>query len=311
MGRPAPETGRARRHQTDVRPKRAVPWRARCECGGCEPPSRHRAHGCWMTASGAREPRDPRPMGAHVSADAPPRPLLKSILGIAIVILVAGRLLHMTGPLDDPHAWRQCDTVETTRCFVRGGIDLLHPQVSWLGGHGTLIFELPLPEAAAALPGRLFGFSPVWDRVVTLASFVAALAFLFLFVRALAGARVATWAALLYALFPLGQFFSRAPTADFPATACAHGLLWFGWRAARGGNWRDVIWAAVLGGLAAGIKGPYVLPVAAALLPVWLVADRAGRLRAGTAIAATAVAFLAWRAWVNHVNAAAPDWTWL
>ncbi|MCC6650551.1 MAG: hypothetical protein IT348_05335, partial [Candidatus Eisenbacteria bacterium] len=83
---------------------------------------------------------------------------------LALLGLFVLRLPHLFGPLDDPHSWRQADTVHYTWQFVRHGIDLLHPRVNWLGGHGTLIFEFPLPEGIAALFGRAFGYTPAWDR---------------------------------------------------------------------------------------------------------------------------------------------------
>lgn len=43
--------------------------------------------------------------------------------------LVVLRLLRITQPLEDPHAWRQCDMASCTLSFYRDGIDLLHPAV--------------------------------------------------------------------------------------------------------------------------------------------------------------------------------------
>jgi hypothetical protein len=63
----------------------------------------------------------------------------------AAVFLLALRIPHLSGPLDDPHSWRQCDTVGYSLAFARHGIDLLHPSVVWLGAHRTLILEFPLP----------------------------------------------------------------------------------------------------------------------------------------------------------------------
>ena len=144
---------------------------------------------------------------------------------LAAVLLVALRLLHMAGPLDDPHSWRQCDTVHYSLDFYRHGINLLSPAVCWLGPHRTLIFEFPLPEAMSALLYRLFGPDPLWDRAVSLAFFVVATVYLFAFVRLIAGRRVAWLSTIAYLAFPLGQYYSRAAQVDFAATAFAHALL--------------------------------------------------------------------------------------
>src|SRR5947207_6093573 len=64
-------------------------------------------------------------------------------------ILLAGaalRVPHLTGPIDEPHAWRQAETAQYARSFFRDGIDLLHPTVCWLGGHHTLALEFPRSE---------------------------------------------------------------------------------------------------------------------------------------------------------------------
>ena len=43
------------------------------------------------------------------------------------MLLVGARFLHLTGPIDDPHSWRQCDTAHYSLDFFRNGIDLLRP----------------------------------------------------------------------------------------------------------------------------------------------------------------------------------------
>src|SRR5690348_7074367 len=272
-------------------------------------------HAAAIPAAGVRTAR--RAARRHPSrrtvADTAPTRSAGTRRGLWIVLALAllVRLFDLGGPLEDPHAWRQCDTVDASRTFARSGIDLLHPKVSWLGGHGTLIFEFPLPEAAAALLHRAFGFSPAWDRLVAFASFLLALYFFSRWVRDMAGANVAAVATMFYATAPLATFFSRAPTIDFTATAFAHGLLWFGARAARHGRLGDLIAASCCGALAAMVKGPYVLPIACVLAAQTLGVPDRRVSRAAIALAATAVAFVLWRRWVNAVNGAAPDWTWL
>lgn len=222
------------------------------------------------------------------------------------------RVPHLFGPLDDPHSWRQCDTSFYTWSFVRDGIDLLRPKVCWLGAQGTLIFELPLPEALAALLGKAFGFSLVWDRLVALAFTALAAWWFHRLARDVAGATAARLATAFYLLSPLAQFYSRAPQVDFAAQAFAQGFLWHAWRSMRGGVVAHVLGAALCGALAAMIKVPYLLPV---MPPLVLLALGAGSLAALSgsivACAATGAAFLAWRAHVNAVNGAVPDWTWL
>jgi hypothetical protein len=231
---------------------------------------------------------------------------------LAAALLLALRLPHLGGPLDDPHSWRQADTARYSLDFARNGIDLLHPAVCWLGAHRTLIFEFPLPEAMSGLLQRWFGEGEHWDRIVGLAFFLAATAYLHAFLRLAAGRRTAWIATLAWLALPLGQFYSRAAHVDFAATAGVHALLYHGARAARGAGWGHAAGAAAGGTLAALIKAPYLLPVMGPLGLIALSATGFPALAAlGVALAVTVVVFKLWRGHVDAVNAQAPDWFFL
>jgi hypothetical protein len=237
---------------------------------------------------------------------------LHPLTWIAVIVLFVLRLPHLGGPIDDPHSWRQADTVGYSYAFARHGIDLLHPKVCWLGGHGTLIFEFPLTEAIASLFDRAFGLSPMWDRLVSLAFFVLSAFWFHRLVRMLADAVVAELALVVYLIAPLSMFFSRAANVDFAAQALVHGFLYHAIRSTRGGGAKHAVTAAVCGSLAAMIKGPYLLPI---LPPLGLALLAAGSIAAAVpAVLALLVsfgAFAVWRGQVNAINAQAPDWTWL
>jgi len=231
---------------------------------------------------------------------------------LALVALFALRLPHLAGPLDDPHSWRQADTVYYTWDFWRHGLDVLHPRVCWLGGHGTLIFEFALPEAIAALLDRAFGYSVLWDRLVALAFTALWALWLHRLTRQIADAFTARAAVALALIAPLAQFFSRAPQVDFAAQAFAIGMLHHGLRALRGGGRGQAMAAAACGSLAALIKGPYLIPVFPPLaLGALGAASFADLVAVAGAVATSAVAFVVWRAHVNAVNGAAPDWFFL
>lgn len=230
----------------------------------------------------------------------------------AALLLLLPRLAHLRGPLDDPHSWRQCDTVVYTLDFHRHGIDLLHPAVCWLGAHRTLIFEFPLVEALSAMLYRVAGPDPFADRVVALGFYLLATAYFHLIVRGVAGRRPAWLATLVWLALPLGQFYSRAAHVDFAATAFAHALLYHLGRAFARRSVPHALAAGGAGALAAMIKAPYVVPVVAPLALAWLAAPAvATAVLAATALGITAVAFAVWRRHVDAVNAAAPDWSFL
>ena len=52
---------------------------------------------------------------------------------ILIVALLALRLPHLAGPVDDPHSWRQSDTAYYALSLYRDGFDLLQPRICWSG----------------------------------------------------------------------------------------------------------------------------------------------------------------------------------
>lgn len=231
---------------------------------------------------------------------------------VVAVLLIAIRGLHLGGPIDDPHSWRQCDTAHISLDFARRGIDLLHPAVGWLGHHRTLIFEFPLAEAMSAVLDRAFGATPMWDRVVSLTFFIVSAAYLRGFVGRIASARAARLATLAYLALPLGQFYSRAAHVDFVAIAAAHGVLYHGARTLERPAWGQWTAAAAWGVVGALVKAPYLVPVAGVLLVAWSAVPSAlGATLGGLAAAVTLASFIAWRHHTDAVNAALPDWSFL
>lgn len=234
---------------------------------------------------------------------------------LALAALLSLRLGHLTGPIDEPHAWRQMDTAHYVRAFLEERLDLLRPAVCWMGPHRTLVLECALPEALAALVLRALGWQRLDDaalvpvRLLTLAAFVGAAWALWRSLRLLCGPRQARWAMLVYLAAPLGQFYSRAVHIDAAALLGAH-LLLLTWTQACLTRRRSPLVAGALAGvLAALIKAPYLLPV---LPPVLLVASRrrAWRFlwRHTLVVASPALALALWQWHVTSVNAAAPDW---
>ncbi|HET9594126.1 MAG TPA: glycosyltransferase family 39 protein [Anaeromyxobacteraceae bacterium] len=229
---------------------------------------------------------------------------------VAAAALLATRALHLLGPLDEPHAWRQAETGAAALNFHRFGIDLLRPSVNWLGGHRLHAFEFPLTEAISALGYAAVGPSVVVDRTVNLAFFAASALFLHLIVVRAAGLARARVATLMYLAAPLGLFYSRAVHVDFTAVALAHAMAWLWMKAADDHHRIGWTAGAVAGALAFLVKAPYAfylyLPVGAYVLP------RLGRRAAPYAAAAAAfpvVAFAIWRVHADRLNASAPDWT--
>jgi 4-amino-4-deoxy-L-arabinose transferase-like glycosyltransferase len=232
-------------------------------------------------------------------------------LSVALA-LVAMRLPYMRGPLTDPHAWRQCDTVHTALDFYRRGFDLMHPAVGWLGGHRTLLLNFPLSEAMSALLYRAFGPDPMWDRVVSLFFCLVATAYLGATARYLAGRRAGRLATLAYLAIPLSQYFSRVPHIEFGVIAFVNGTLYHTLRAYEEKSTRQAIFGALCGIAAGLIKGPYLATIGMPVLAMLLHAPTRGRvLRGVVPLACAVVAFELWRRHVDIVNATVPNWTFL
>ncbi len=225
----------------------------------------------------------------------------------AAAALLGVRFFHLLGPLDLPHAWRQAETAGFTRAFYEHGIDLLHPTVTWLGPNGLHAFEFPLVEAVSALLYRAFGESVVWDRLVSLASFVASAGFLFAIVRRLSAPATAAIATLAYLAMPLGQFFSRTAQVDFPAVCLSHAMLWAFLRAASGEGRRWLVVGSAAAAAAFLVKAHYAfylaLPLAAFAAPRVSLRD-AGRWLLAAAV--PVAVFLAWRHHADVLNHSGP-----
>lgn len=234
------------------------------------------------------------------------------MLWIAAALLLALRIPHLTGPLTDPHAWRQCDTVHFALDFYRRGLDLFHPAVCWLGAHRTIVLNFPLSEALTSLLYRIFAPDPMWDRIVALAFFVLSALWLWGIARRLAGGRAGALAMLAYLAFPLGQYFSRVPHIEFSVLAFVNGTLYYALRSCGERRLSLVVAAAACAALAAVIKGPYLGTIGIPLILILNAARTPGNaLRLGLTLAVAAAAFLLWRSHVDTVNARVPDWYFL
>jgi hypothetical protein len=228
------------------------------------------------------------------------------------IALVALRIPYLRGPLTDPHAWRQCDTLHTSLDFYRRGLDLMHPAVCWLGAHRTLLLNFPLSEGMSALLYRAFGPDPMWDRLVSLGFCLMATAYVGATARFLAGERVGRLAALAYLAIPLSQYFSRVPHIEFSVIALVNGTFYHALRAHEDRSTRHAILGALCGIGAGLVKGPYLATVGLPLVAVLAHRPSIGRaIRGLVPFVAAVIAFQLWREHVDRVNATVPDWSFL
>ena len=228
------------------------------------------------------------------------------------MLLLATRLPHLTGPIDDPHSWRQCDTANYAWAFFHDHASLWRPTVCWMGGYRTLILEFPLPEYLMARAYRAFGYDFLWARLVALLFFTGSALYLFLLARELWGARIGATATLLYVALPLAQFYSRALHIDFAAMCFAHAMAFHLIAGDRRGSPVHFTAGAAAASLAAVIKAPYALALGIPVAAYFFVQGERRRIARLAAVMIIPLALgILWQRYADRVNAAAPDWSFI
>lgn len=224
-------------------------------------------------------------------------------------ILVAVRLFHLTGEIDNPHAWRQCDTANYIQVFYEEGIDLMHPSVCWMGDQDTVILEFPLPEALAAIGYHVFGPHHGVARMIFLLFYLISTVYLFLIVKLILDEHQARWSTIIYLSLPLGIFYSRAIHIDFAAMAFALGMLYHLLTGIRKETLLPILLGSLYAAIGLMIKAPYTAFLG---IPFFYEVWRLGKWKfLLKIIPALLVPILAFGLWIRHtqmVNGQMPDW---
>lgn len=100
-----------------------------------------------------------------------------------IAALIAQRFFHFASVIDEPHAWRQFDTLYYAFDFYKNGFNILKPSVCWLGGYKTLILEFPLISYLIAIFYYVFTPSIFFARLIPLLFYLGSVYFLYRIVR--------------------------------------------------------------------------------------------------------------------------------
>ena len=243
-----------------------------------------------------------------------PAPLLPRGAFLAAALLLALLpLRHFGGEIDGPHAWRQMDTARTIRGFAERGVDLLRPEVSWMGTWRVVVLECPLPQAAAALAQRALGTESLRvARAVFYASFLLAAAAAHAAFRRATDEETARFSTLLLLASPLAQHYARALVVDLFAIGLGLAAFALAADALARGRAGGLFLAALAATPAALVKAPVLLPLLPPLL-VLAAAPRARRLFVPGVLCALlpAAAFALWRLHAEATNGAAPDWSFI
>lgn len=164
----------------------------------------------------------------------------KRALFLLIIILFAAgiaRLYRIDNPIADWHSWRQSDTAAVTRNFIKYGIDLLHPRFDDISPipsgkdnpMGYRFVEFPLYNLVVAAVFKNFNqwTLEVWGRLVTIASSLLSIVFLFLLVKKYLGVRVGLLTAFFFGLLPYNIYYSRTILPDPSMVAVMLGGIYF------------------------------------------------------------------------------------
>lgn len=158
---------------------------------------------------------------------------------ILFLILLLGlglRLYKIDIPLADHHSWRQADTAAVARNFVKEGFDFFHPRIDNmtplnqpdLPNPGRFFFvEPPIYNSVVAAVYHLFGIEERFARLVSVAFFLGAIAFLYLLVERLINQWVGLLAAFFMAVLPYGIFYSRVIMPEPMMLFATVGMFYF------------------------------------------------------------------------------------
>lgn len=227
-------------------------------------------------------------------------------------MLVAIRFLHFQPQLDLPHDWRQADTAFYIWDFTENGIDIMHPQVSWMGSHGELVLECPLPEAIVAQLQRWVGPSMFLSRSIFLLFFLFCVYYFYRVTEWLFSITIAQYATLIFLALPLSQFYSRAIHIDFFALGFAYAMFYYVMKAVARSSLPLLLLSSLLAIPAFLVKVPYVFYLALPILIyTWQQKKLTWLITRSIFFALPLVCFLLWREHAYLVNDAAPDWDYI
>lgn len=162
------------------------------------------------------------------------------LLLLILILFGAGlvRLYKFDSPIADWHSWRQSDTSAVSRNFIKYGFDILHPRFDDLSNGVSLIdnpkgyrfVEFPIYNVFQAGLFKIFGYFTIeqWGRLVSIASSIVAIVFLYLILRKYISSTSGLFGAFFYAFVPYNIYYGRAVLPDqFMTASMLAGVYFF------------------------------------------------------------------------------------
>lgn len=262
----------------------------------------------------------PQESCSETSSRAGARHLALIVTAAVIVTGLALRLIGLTYPPFDAHAYRQTETLSTIDAFYRHGIDLFHPSTIYMGDPGTFVLEFPVFQALAASLYDIFGPHLEIIRLLNILFGAGTVWLLYLIARRLVNPMTALLAFWIYWLAPLNILYQRSMLLDPMAVFCAmvsfYCLLWLvgtgNFVERRGAGWLEGLYFtcfAVATWLAVMTKALYLWPTVLLFGRAVIVrrfkpdSQIAGIL---AVFAISGICFLFWNKYAGRVNDASP-----
>lgn len=249
--------------------------------------------------------------------------LLKNQYFWLLLVLFFGllvRLYKIDSPIADWHSWRQADTAEVTRNFIKEGLNPFIPKYDDVSGVaenptpnlGRFRFvEFPLYNIFVYPLYLIFGMDEKYHRLITILSSLGSCAFLYFIVRKYADKLTAFFASFTFAFMPFNVFFSRTTLPDPFFLMFALGMILFLSNWIEQKNKIDAILGFSFTALAFLIK-PWAIFF---FLPLLYLLSLNGRKRFNlkfVVLTLTALLpFLAWRLWILNHPEGIPASNWL
>jgi 4-amino-4-deoxy-L-arabinose transferase-like glycosyltransferase len=234
---------------------------------------------------------------------------IEIVLLISVLILSAYRFLHFGNTLEEPSLWRQADTYFYAYNFYRDGLDLLHPAVSWMGNHKTLILEFPLLSAITSVGFHFNGYEILFGRIICYLFFLGSAVYLYKICRFFSYSNFALLVAVIYLSLPLGIYYSRALQIDFTTVFFSLAMLYYYIKGIDEKNLKLIFLGSLFGIFGFLIKAPYVFYLCIPLL-YFIISRKKFNffLKASPVFLIPAIIFLFWQNFTASVNSGSPDW---
>lgn len=147
-------------------------------------------------------------------------------LFLIVVFGLILRLYKITSPILDLYPVRQELNAMAARNFFRSGINILNPQTDVYGsGNPYFALQFPLTEILSAICYHLFGIKEWVGRLVSILFSIGSIILLYKIVKLLFGWLTALFAAFLFAVSPLGIYFSRTFMSESPMIFFSLGIV--------------------------------------------------------------------------------------